>query len=654
MFAALGQVARLQLAPSEDLALAARQRTIKREVPAVRGDLTDRRGRLAATSRLEHRAFVDPTRFPIPPDEHIARLADVLGADPAEVGEPIVVAMATNESRVPGGGREDVGQTVQTKAEVRRELIAMLSRAVTGEDAPKEEPGGAAASPKRYVPVGGLLTEDQVSLVRALKIPGVHLERMSVRDYPAGGAAAGLIGKVWWNHEGQLGAESLLNDQLKGDVGKVAYIRDARGQPLWIEVGQFQAAQRGRDVRLSIDLELQRIATEELQRGVLEADAAGGRLVMVDPRTGEVLAMVDLIREIPGLPDYPWADKAAPPGTALLPEPGVRYRVVPQDKNRDQVPALAMNRCLQIVLEPGSTFKPFVWSLVTEKGKARADEVFDTEGGRWRTSYGRPIADVVKRATMRWDEVLVNSSNIGMVKGAERLSFKELREGLVRFGFGAPTGIGLDGEAVGSVRPAAVWSKYTHTSVAFGHEVAVTPVQMARAFCAFARTGELAGTIPPLRLTAVSAADPQGALAQRAIPAWTAILTRQTLVGVADAVEKRMKMRDPPETGWRYTMFGKSGTPEVPLGLPPEGKRRPRGTSGYFEGQYASNFIAGAPAENPRLVVIVVIDDPGPELIYKRQHYGTWVAGPVVRRVLERSLPYLGVPASPKISQPTG
>jgi len=109
---------------------------------------------------------------------------------------------------------------------------------------------------------------------------------------------------------------------------------------------------------------------------------------------------------------------------------------------------------------------------------------------------------------------------------------------------------------------------------------------------------------------------------------------------------------DPPESGWRYQMFGKSGTAEIPLGKAPEGKRRPRGSTGYFDNQYNSSFVAGAPLERPRLLVVVVIDDPGPELVHIRHHYGSWVAGPVARRVLERSLTYLG--AQPDVAPEAG
>ncbi|VAX42583.1 hypothetical protein MNBD_PLANCTO03-1475, partial [hydrothermal vent metagenome] len=188
------------------------------------------------------------------------------------------------------------------------------------------------------------------------------------------------------------------------------------------------------------------------------------------------------------------------------------------------------------------------------------------------------------------------------------------------------------------------WSHWTQESVAYGHEVAVTPVQMARAFCAFARSGEMAGTLPTVRLLAAKPGSAESDAIVRALPTDVATLTRETLRHVAVKVEQNMAAdAERPEAGWRYQMFGKSGTAEIPLGKAPEGKKRPRRSTGYFDNQYNSSFVAGAPLETPRLLVVVVIDDPGPALVEARQHYGSRVAGPVARRVLERSLTYLGV-----------
>lgn len=652
----LGRVAMLQFAPEPALRRSIQQRVSHREVTAMRGDLVDHRGRLLATTRLGYRAFVDPMELPDPPDEAIVALSEAAGVSVDALGERIVKFAAVNAAKVSGIPEP----RAQTDAEVRAELLqSVLSRlGLSADDVEQPESlengpvAGSVMGPSepvrgliRYVRVSDILTDEQVAKVRSARIPGVHLERRAVREYPGGDLVASIIGKVGADETGLMGSEKRLEPLLQGKDGRVGYVRDSYGRPLWIEVGQVRPAERGRDIRLSIDLELQRMAEEELQRGVEDANACGGRLVMIDPGTGEVLAMVDIVREVPGLVEFAWqpadAKQWSPPGGRG------RYRTLPEDKGRKIHPALGRNRCVEDAYEPGSTFKPFVWSTITELGLARIDEVFNTENGRWNPYPGRHIEDVVKRPTMTWAEVLVNSSNIGMIKGAQRLSFAQLRDAVDRFGFGHRTNLGLPGESGGIVTTMKNWSKYSQTSVAFGHEVAVTPVQMVHGYTAFARSGENAGTIIPLHLFADEESRPDGASVKRVLPASTAILTRQTMAHVVENLDTRLAHARDAEGGWRYSMFGKSGTAEIPLGKAPAGFRRPRGSSGYYDNQYNSSFIAGAPLEAPRLLVIVVIDDPGPERIARRAHYGSSVAGPVVRRVMERALTYLGVPASP-------
>jgi cell division protein FtsI/penicillin-binding protein 2 len=171
--------------------------------------------------------------------------------------------------------------------------------------------------------------------------------------------------------------------------------------------------------------------------------------------------------------------------------------------------------------------------------------------------------------------------------------------------------------------------------------VGVTPVQMVRAYSAFARRGDLAGTMPiSLRLTS----DGSGRVAPsvRVMSPDVAVLTRDAMAEVAEKLDKTIRDFGYGHQEWSYDMFGKSGTAKIPLGAPPEGHRAPPGYRGYFQ-QYTTSFIAGAPRERARLVVIAVIDDPGPERIRTNTYYGSHVAGPIVRRVVERTLSYLGV-----------
>jgi cell division protein FtsI (penicillin-binding protein 3) len=666
MLAVLVRVAQLQIAPSEDLREHFEPRVTHRTELDLRGDIRDSRNRLLSVTRFGYRVVVDPTLLPEDIDTAIVKLADAMSLPTDAVGARIIRAMMENEARAAAAAAASDSSQLPARKPITSRFISLAKEKLIpiagleeGEAVgpPAEPVPGKARGPIRYLVVSGLLNEQQVEAVKALKMSGVTLEKRQVREYPGGPEIAPIVGKVSFEHKGLLGAEKLLDDKLEGRDGKISFVRDARGNPIWIEPGQIIPAMPGGDVRLSLDLEVQRIAHEELQRGIEEADAAGGRCVVVDSITGEVLAMVDLLRTPPDAEPFPWADDPptppvkkgqrppAKPPAPPFPEGRHRWLVNPPDPAREVHPALARNRNVEDMYEPGSTFKPFVWATITELGLAGLDEVFETGRHGWVPPDGRkPIRDVTARDTMTWREVLINSSNIGMIKGAQRLTHAQLHDAVVRFGFGKPTGIGLPFESGGRVTALKDWKKSTQVSVAFGNEIAVTPVQMVRAFCAFARPGELGGTLPRLRLTAGSSEGP--GVTYRVLPAWVAKETRETMAQVAAVMEA--KYCKPPEgQRWRYVMFGKSGTAKIPVGAPPKGKRKMRGApSGYLD-QYRSSFIAGAPLENPRLVVLVVIDDPGPERIRKATHYGSAVAGPVVRRVVERTLTYLGTPPSP-------
>ncbi len=587
------RVAQLQIAPGVELSRHIQDRVTRRAQIAPRGDIIDRRGRLLASTRTGFRVFVDPSLLKSPYGETIGALARVTGLNDQDVAERIVSAVSESKARVESGKK-----------------------------------------PIRYASIGGILDDHQLEQARKLKLPGVQLEPRRVRETPGGPAMASLVGKVGIDHDGLLGAELAYEEDMEGREGHLDYVRDSSGRPMWVEPAGYQPPNKGGDIRLTIDAYLQEIAYEELARGVLDADAAGGRLVMVEPKTGDILAMVDYVRAGMNLEEPPAREKLA--GRVVQPDSsGHRYRTIREDNGRDIHPSLGRNRCVEDLYEPGSTFKSFVWSSLVEREVVSPDEIFDTHDGAWQTDYGRPVRDVTPKPFLTWRNVLVFSSNIGMVQGTARLPFDKMRRDLVRFGFGQRVNIGLPGESAGIVTPLARWSKYTHTSIASGYEIAVTPLQMVRAFSVFARTGELAGTLPNLRLRHREDISPDDEIRVRVLPPWVAFLTRDTLKQVGLMMEERSRRRFPDEPPVKYSMFGKSGTAEIPR---PDGK-------GYFDGQYNSSFLVGAPVEDPRIVVVVVIDDPGPEQIRKRAHYGTAVAGPVVRRVVRRALEYMGVPA---------
>jgi cell division protein FtsI/penicillin-binding protein 2 len=677
------RVLQLQTRPTPELEAQRKDRVATITEPARRGDLTDRRGRPLALSRFGYRAFIDPVNFPTKDtDQAIIRLCQALGLKPEEIGPKILLAMQENQRRlelakqiaeveaakaaeaaklakaqpVTVGARgeeltssEDLAGEEPVLPEAGKPLVGH-SEAIAAGGTPAQSPAASAKpslSLDRYLPLPGMVEESRLDVVRKLRIPGVHLETKQVREPTSDELVASILGKVGSEGKGMMGTEAKLDEALQPSSGKFSYLHDRRGRPLWVEPGSYAPPQRGEDLALSIDLELQRIVIEELERAVYEADAAGARAVMVDPSTGEIVAMADIIRELEDARDYDWQtviDKDS------LNPPGQRWRVIKQDPRRDTHPALARNRCVEDVYEPGSTFKSFIWAKVLDHGLIKPGEILNTHGGEYRVPYGnRTVKDVSARGSQTWMEVLINSSNIGMVKGAARMSFQQHHDAIRAFGFGEKTGSGLPGETRGIVTPLKDWTNWVQTSASYGYQVGVTPVQVARAFSVFSRRGEQNGVLPSLRLLAVEPGTPppsDQAMPRRVVPRWVADLTRQTLRGVTVSLDRRMQTKPIPEGPFQYEIFGKSGTAQIPVGSPPPGYRLPPGSDGYFP-QYFSSFVAAGPVEEPRLVLIVVIDDPGPDLIKIKQHRGGNVAGPVVRRVLERSLAYLGVPPSP-------
>lgn len=538
MMLQLVRVAQLKVNPSERLLETVGTPVSSRPELTRRGDVLDRRGRVAATSTLGYRLFVDPQE--VADLSTIAvDLAHLINVDPVEIDKAII---------------------------------------------PRRD--------RRYAPIGDVLADWQVDAVRSSRLRGVGLEPRLVRHYPQGDLAASIIGMVGFEHTGLGGLEHVHNERLAPTNGRLTYLRDARRRALWIEPADYRPGQSGDTLHLSIDLVIQEIATRRLTRAVKELNAGGGRAVVLDSRSGEILAMVDVLNPRPG-----WQEAT-------------------EDPMREVNPALGRNRCVTDPYEPGSTFKPFIWAVATELGKAKPEEILKTPGpgGVHRTSRGRSIRDAFPTANASWHTTLVKSLNSGMAIVGERLTEREMGDAVARFGFGSTTRSGLPGETTGIVTNTRNWNHYTQTSVPMGHEIAVTPLQMVRAFSVFARDG----TIPAVRSTAVQPREYKVEVIQRVMSESVVMIARDAMRDAAQRVQ--------PDS---YDMFGKSGTAQLPR----------RDGRGYHEDRYVSSFIAGAPFENPQIVVVCVIDDPDKA----RGHFGGTIAGPVVRDVVQETLTYLGV-----------
>jgi cell division protein FtsI (penicillin-binding protein 3) len=402
---------------------------------------------------------------------------------------------------------------------------------------------------------------------------------------------------------------------------------------MYVPENSYTRGSDGQDVQLTIDLELQRKAEALIKAAVDAHVAVGGWLIVIDPRNGEVLAAADVFRNEEARSRGGWPESWL-------------------DPLRDTSLAMARNRIWTDPFEPGSTFKPFFWSWATMNGHADPEEVLPTPGGQYNTPgvlfrdgrRSRRIKDAYGHKDANWSTALVKSLNTAMAMVAERLEPSEMQSMISAFGFSSHSGIAMPGEATGLRTSAARWDKlYTHLSVSFGQEIAVTPLQLARAFCVFARDD---GSLPLVRITRIAESDEYLA---PSLP----VLSPEAVQKTRAVLERVMQARGTGRlaASERYSIFGKSGTPQMP-----NTNRKP-GESGYFADRYMPNFLAAAPVDRPRIVVACGLQDPlkgsGANTDRNGHGYGGgYSAGRVVRDMIDHTLSYLGVPAEPPTASP--
>ncbi|WP_311943981.1 peptidoglycan D,D-transpeptidase FtsI family protein [Halomonas piscis] len=422
-----------------------------------------------------------------------------------------------------------------------------------------------------------------------LRVAGVYSQQEYKRYYPAGEVAAQLIGVTDVDDAGQEGLELAYQPYLSGRPGQRRIIQDRRGR-LVRELGVVREAQPGGDLTLAIDQRLQYMAYRELRSAVEDNDADGGVLVMLDSRTGEVLAMVNL-------PSY------NPNNRAGLDPGGLR------------------NQALVDVFEPGSVVKPLAMSTVLEKPGYSPETVMDTAPG-WMRIDGYTIRDFRNYGELSLTDVLVKSSNIGMSRLALELRDTAIWERYNQLGFSHSPGTGFPGEAGGNLPDTVNFSRSERASLAYGYGLSVSAVQLASACTAIANRGR---RMPP-SLLKLDEAPPGEPVIEPAVA--------DELMGMLEAVVG-------PGTGGRrariegYRVAGKTGTV------------RKTGQSGYDEDAYRSVFVGIAPASKPRIVTAIMIDHPK-----AGEFYGGAVAAPVFSDVAGSALRLLGVPPDADESSP--
>jgi cell division protein FtsI (penicillin-binding protein 3) len=449
------------------------------------------------------------------------------------------------------------------------------------------------SSDKHFAWIKRRISPKESMVLRAMALPGIGLTSEARRYYPNRELAAHVLGYANVDGLGIDGLELTLDQRLRGSASQVPAIRDRTGKVVFSEQLLDDRAAQGDDVVLTLDKTIQYIAERELELAVRTFEAKGGSVVVLDPRSGEVLAIAN----------FPTFNPNDPASASL---------------------ARRRNRAITDRFEPGSTLKPFTLAGAFAAGAIHADDQIDCEQGALK------VAQYTIHDTHKWDsltpaEVLIYSSNIGAAKIGLAMGRARLYRTLRDFGFGAATDVGLPGETSGILRPYKRWYDMDAATIPFGQGISVTTLQLAAAMGALANHGSF---MHPVLVKRVE--DARGDVVQEALPhAGKEVVPAQVAAQIADML-----------TG--VTGEGGTGTEAAIDGLLVAGKTGTAQKADYVHGGYAddkwlSSFIGFAPARKPRLVVAVAIDEP------MIAHHGGTVAAPTFRRIMEASLRQLGV-----------
>ena len=517
---------------------AAKQHREKRLLPAPRGTIVDRAGRTLSLSVRRESVYVDPRHSP-PAKEAAAILSEALGLDYAALREKL------------------------EQAQAERRGFLYVKRRISPQEAER---------------------------LRRLRQGWIRFETELVRDYPKGALAPHTVGVVDFEQKGVCGIESSLEAELAGRPGLAEIVKDVWGRV--IQFRQIEEPQPGATIALTIDERIQFAAERALEEAARSEGCSSGSVVVMEPNTGELLAMAS----------FPTFDPNQPPN------------------NEEEEKLRFLNCPVSVPFEPGSVFKIVTVAAALETTPLRPDTVVPCGSGRLQL-YGRLIHDHHPYAALPVADVLAKSSNIGAIQIGLRVGEAKLYEYVCRFGFGQRTGVPLPAESRGQVRDPARWQKTSLASIAMGHEVIATPLQLARAVAVIASGGLLVK--PKLLLWREPPGGPRQHYSsdppQRVLRPETAFLMRRLMEGVVLRGTGAAARLD------GYSSAGKTGTAQI---YDPVAKK-------YLH-LYNASFAGFAPVTNPAIVVAVTLNGA--------RHYGGVVAAPVFRRVATEALRVLNVP----------
>ncbi len=437
------------------------------------------------------------------------------------------------------------------------------------------------ASEKDFVFIKRQIPPQVAEQISSLKLPGIHQQQEYRRYYPTGELTAHMLGFTGVEDAGQEGVELAFNGPLTGRPGSRRVIKDRRGNVVE-DVESIRPPQDGKDITLALDDKIQYLAYSNLKQMVEKQKARAGGIVVLDARTGEILALVNL-------PTY---------------NPNNRIGLVG---------AQLRNRALTDTFEPGSTMKPFAAALALEKGQFRYDTPIQTAPGRL-TIGNATIHDAHPHGVLTVAQVIQKSSNVGAAKMALAFPPETMWDMFDSVGFGAPLKLGFPGEVGGRLRPWKKWQPIEQATMSYGHGISVTLIQLARAYTVFARNGDVA----PLSLLKLEGPQPAG---KQVFSEQTAREIRAMLELVVQPGGTAPKAAVP-----GYRVGGKTGTAH-------------KLEAGAYANKYVASFVGIAPISDPRLVVAVMVDEPSNGI-----YYGGDVAAPVFSQVMAGALRTLGVP----------
>jgi cell division protein FtsI (penicillin-binding protein 3) len=446
----------------------------------------------------------------------------------------------------------------------------------------------AHAEKRRFVWIARRLDADHANKIVAMNLPGIQPRLEPKRYYPNGPLASHILGYVGLDGKGLGGVEQFYNAKISGEPGKLFLEKDAKGK----SYESYEIASKpGQTVVLTIDQTIQYQAEQTLLAAVQRSRAKSGTVIVLDPRSGEILALANA--------------------------PTFDPNKVAETKAETR-----SNWALQNIYEPGSTFKIVAFSAALEKQFVKVEDRIDCQMGAI-TVAGRVIHDHHPFGSLTIKEALEKSSNVAAIKLGLRVGDPTMYEYIKRFGFGSRTGIELPGETAGLLRKVERWQPSSIGSIAIGQEVGVTPVQMVAAFGALANDGV---RIAPHLIREVRNAE--GAVVYRAQPEHRRVIGADialALRGMLEGVTLNGTAKQAQLDG--YSAAGKTGTAQ---------KIDPK-TRAYSATKFVGSFVGFAPVSNPQVVIIVVIDEPA------GAYHGGDVAAPIFREVAEKVLPALGV-----------